>query len=275
MMDDTAAHPDPPGPLSPAAVREFHELGFVRLPGLFAAQEVAAMGRAFDRLERAARGLRGTGSWHGSWFVLGEAAANGTPRIERVVWAGAAEPRLERCGADRRLLAVAAQLLGSGEMDQLINQAHFKLPGDGVEFPWHQDSRHRRYGTPEWRDVNGRGSYVQTVVALDRVTERNGPLELVPGSCLRGHLDDGPQGEALGAVLAEELGTVTATMEPGDVLAFGPYTYHRSTPNGSDRPRRVLINGYAYPGANTRIYPGEGAGCRRRLVDGDRVARSA
>ena len=24
--------------------------------------------------------------------------------------------------------------------------------------------------------------------------------------------------------------------------------------------RRVLINGYAYPGANGRIYPGEGAG---------------
>ena len=51
-----------------------------------------------------------------------------------------------------------------------------------------------------------------------------------------------------------------ATMRAGSVLLFGPYSVHGSQPNTSPRPRRTFINGFAYPGANARIYPGEGAG---------------
>jgi hypothetical protein len=53
---------------------------------------------------------------------------------------------------------------------------------------------------------------------------------------------------------------VTITGKSGSVLLFGPYAVHGSTANTSSQPRRVLINGYAYPGANGRVYPGEGSG---------------
>jgi hypothetical protein len=53
----------------------------------------------------------------------------------------------------------------------------------------------------------------------------------------------------------------------GDVLFFGPYAVHGSTPNQSRSPRRVLINGYAAPGANGRFYPGKGA-CRTLTLAG-------
>ena len=49
---------------------------------------------------------------------------------------------------------------------------------------------------------------------------------------------------------------------PGDTIFFGPYTAHASVENTSDKYRRVLINGYASPGANRRVYPGDGAGRR-------------
>jgi ectoine hydroxylase-related dioxygenase (phytanoyl-CoA dioxygenase family) len=52
-------------------------------------------------------------------------------------------------------------------------------------------------------------------------------------------------------------------------LFFGPYTAHASFENTSDRYRRVLINGYASPGANHRTYPGDGAG-RRLTAPGSR-----
>jgi ectoine hydroxylase-related dioxygenase (phytanoyl-CoA dioxygenase family) len=149
-------------------------------------------------------------------------------------------------------------------MNQLINQAHFKLPGDGVDFPWHQDSTHRRYGRGEWVDANGRGSYVQTVIAVDDITPDNGPLEFIPGSCRLGHVEP-PAGQEgrLPEHLVDPASAVAATMPAGSVLLFGPYTFHRSRPNESTTPRRVFINGFAYPGANSRVYPGEGAG---RLV---------
>jgi ectoine hydroxylase-related dioxygenase (phytanoyl-CoA dioxygenase family) len=246
--------------LDPEQVREFFEVGYVLVPGLFGEDELASIRLAFDRLEQAARRLGTSGGWHGSQFVLSPSVDGGGVRIERVVWCAAAEPELSRFGRDGRLLAMAAQLLGSREMNQLINQAHFKLPGDGVEFPWHQDSIHRRYGGAEWTDVNGRGSYVQTVLAVDDVTLENGPLEFLPGSCRLGHVGL-PEGRLPPGV--DPRAARAATMAAGGVLLFGPYTFHRSLPNTSDRPRRVFINGFAYPGANLRVYPGRGAG---RLV---------
>ena len=67
-------------------------------------------------------------------------------------------------------------------MDHLLNQAHFKRPRDGVTFGWHQDIQHRDKGNGTWTDVNGRGSFVQTVIALDEMTPDSGPLKFMPGS---------------------------------------------------------------------------------------------
>jgi ectoine hydroxylase-related dioxygenase (phytanoyl-CoA dioxygenase family) len=187
-----------------------------------------------------------------------------------VVWCGGAEPVLGEFGRDPRLTAVAARLLGSSKIVQLINQAHFKLPGDGVAFPWHQDSRHRRYGENAWADVNGRGSFVQTVTAIDEAAPDNGPLEWIPGSCRLGHVDAKERGERIAHELIRKTPQRQALMQPGDVALFGPYTFHRSRPNLSAAPRRVLINGYAFPGANSRDYPGCGQG---RAIRVTRMAR--
>jgi ectoine hydroxylase-related dioxygenase (phytanoyl-CoA dioxygenase family) len=252
--------------LSLKQVQDFFEDGFVVVPNVFSAREVAQMQGAFDRLERMAQKLTEPEMVRGSQFVVerieGEAAR---VRIHRIVWCGAAEPVLSNFGRDSRVVHIAAQLLGSSSMSQLINQAHFKLPGDGVAFPWHQDSTHRRYGKEEWRDVNGRGSYVQTATALDDVTADSGPIEFIRGSARLGHvgLIDGALPPAVDAAQA-----VAPTPRAGDVIFFGPYTIHRSLPNRSAHPRRTFINGFAYPGANSRVYPGDGAG-RLIGVEGD------
>jgi ectoine hydroxylase-related dioxygenase (phytanoyl-CoA dioxygenase family) len=255
--------------LAPAARRRFFDEGLILLRGVFDADEVARMRRAFERLETRAARLEETAEVEGSSFVL-ERSANRPVRIHRVVWCAAAEPALGRFGEDPRLTGVAARLLGSPKIVQLINQAHFKLPGDGVAFPWHQDSRHRRYGEDTWTDVNGRGSFVQTVTAIDPVVPENGPLEWIPKSCRLGHVDAQGRGERIARELIRETPGRMALMQPGDVAFFGPYTFHRSRPNLSAGPRRVLINGYAYPGANSRVYPGCGRGRELRPI---RMAR--
>jgi ectoine hydroxylase-related dioxygenase (phytanoyl-CoA dioxygenase family) len=241
--------------LRPDQVSAFFDTGFTVQPDVFAAAEVAQMREAFDRLESTARRIGSTAMHNGSQFVVDTTPENRI-KIHRIVWCGAAEPVLSGFGSDPRLLELAAQLLGSRSMNQLINQAHFKLPGDGVAFPWHQDSTHRRYGMAEWTDVNGRGSYVQTITALDDIGEDNGPLLFIPGA--RDHLGLPPDGTL--PPWLDPATAVPATMRAGSVLLFGPYSVHGSQPNTSTRPRRTFINGYAYPGANARIYPGEGAG---------------
>ncbi|HJP32034.1 MAG: phytanoyl-CoA dioxygenase family protein [Candidatus Latescibacteria bacterium] len=249
-------------------VSAFYEQGFVVLRQVFEAADIAEMSAACDRLKEMAQPLSGSVMHEGANFVVDQAQVDGrqVARIRRISWCGGADQTLLDYGADRRLLAMAATLLGSDEMNQLINQVHYKEPGDTVQFPLHQDSTHRGHGTDGWEDVNGRGSYVQTATLIDPMTAENGPLIFVPGSYRQGHLglphslEEWPEHIDLG-------GAVTITGDPGDVVVFGPYTLHGSRPNLSTLSRRVFINGYAYPGASRRQYRGAGAGRLLRLTD--------
>jgi ectoine hydroxylase-related dioxygenase (phytanoyl-CoA dioxygenase family) len=243
--------------------RAFFGPGFVVLRQVFSADEIAELRRAFDRLERHAAMVGETRLDGGAQFVID--SVNGTPgqkrlRIHRIVWACALDPVLDRVGRDERLVHAAARLLRTRDVVQIVSQAHFKIPGDGIEFPWHQDSRHRRFGSTDWRDVNGFGSFVQTVLAIDDVDETNGPLEFLPGSWRLGHVDRAGGAQRVAAELQRAIEPVAIPMHAGDVVLFGPYALHRSLPNTSSRPRRAFLNGYAAPGANFRLYPGRAAG---------------
>lgn len=247
--------------LTAAQIGEFYDQGFIVLRQVFDAADIAAMSAACDRLKAMAQGLEGSVLHEGANFAVDQVEVDGrrVAQIRRISWCGGADPVMLDYGADARLLSIAADLLDSDEMNQLINQVHYKEPGDTVQFPLHQDSHHRGYGTDGWEDVDGRGSYVQTATLIDPMTQQNGPLLFVPGSNRQGHLgltvskDDWPEEVDLSDA-------VTITGEPGDVAVFGPYTLHGSRPNTSTVSRRVFINGYAYPGANRRQYRGDGAG---------------
>ena len=254
--------------LSLDEVHDFFEIGWIVRRALFRVDEVARMKACFDALEHIASGLTQTGLHGGSHFVLGY--KNGRQVIQRVVWAGGYQRYLLEVGSDPRLTVPSAQLLRGNAMDHLLCQAHFKRPGDGVRFDWHQDIQHRDKGNGTWVDVNGLGSYVQTIVVLDEMTPDSGPLRFMPGSSKWGRVDfghhDSPDGEQSTKKRAQfrEEDAVMLVAQPGDALFFGPYTAHASFENTSDRYRRILINGYASPGANRRVYPGDGAG--RRLT---------
>lgn len=236
--------------LDPTQVEAFFERGWFICRHLFTEEEVEALQRSFERLR--ARAPDADGDVGGARFVISNGA------IQRVVWCGALEPPLLSAGRDPRIVRRVAELLGTDSLVHLINQAHFKLPGDGVAFEWHQDSERRRYGTEFWDDVNGKGSYVQTVIAVDDCRTDNGPIRLIPGN--PGHLGLSERSEAERRAVVDEARAENAIMSAGSVLFFGPYTIHGSRPNASAHPRRVLINGFAAPGANRRIYPGCGLG---------------
>jgi hypothetical protein len=242
-------------------VDDYFELGWIIRRALFRSDEVARMRACFDALEQIASGLTETTLHQGSYFVLGRRLERQV--IQRVVWAGGCQRYLLDVGSDARLTVPCAQLLHGDEMDHLLCQAHFKRPGDGVQFGWHQDIQHRDKGNGTWTDINGRGSFVQTLIVLDDMTPDSGPLKFLPGSSKWGRIDF----ESNDRVALRERDAVTILAQPGDTLFFGPYTAHASFENTSDRYRRVLINGYASPGANRREYPGDGAGRRLQVPE--------
>lgn len=250
-------------PASAQALDDFYQKGYFVLKGLFQPEEIKVFSEAFDRLEELARQFHQTTVFNGSQFVV-----DGR-RIDRIVWMGGAEPVLLTAGEDPRILAVVAQILKAREFHQLICQGHYKLPGDTVQFDWHQDCQHRGIGTEAWNDIDGRGSYVQTLMAIDPVREDNGPVIFVPTDTRVGYL--GLDKVADPSSLVDLSQGVPVLMEPGDVAFFSPYSVHGSLQNNSRDKRRVFINGFALVGANSRQYPGEGSGRRVSLPENLRI----
>ncbi len=241
-----------PIPLTSKQIEDFYTIGFIVVRGLFEKSEIEKIKQSFDRLQHIAQKLKTTQDYNGSHFVV-----EGN-RIDRIVWMGGAEPDLLRIGEDARILLPVSQILEVDKMEQLICQGHYKLPGDEVKFEWHQDCQHRGAGTQDWIDLDGRGSYVQTLMAIDEVTEENGPVSFIPNTVHMGHIE--LEKHPNPAELIDINKAVPILMQPGDVAFFSPYSVHGSEPNRSNGPRRVFINGFAYPGANRKVYPGKGAG---------------
>jgi ectoine hydroxylase-related dioxygenase (phytanoyl-CoA dioxygenase family) len=233
-------------------IKEFYTKGFIVLRGLFTQPEVEEIKKSFDRLQNIAMTLGTTQEHMGAQFVVEG------KRIDRIVWMGGAEPSLLKIGEDPRILLPVSQILETKTVEQLICQGHYKLPGDKVMFDWHQDGQHRGAGSQDWVDVDGRGSYCQTLMAIDEVTPENGPVCFVPDSVKLGYLGLEKQKDPLS--LFDVNSAIPLLMQPGDVAFFHPYAIHGSQPNNSNGPRRVFINGFAYPGANKKQYPGKGAG---------------
>lgn len=234
-------------------IQEFYTEGFTVIDSVFTQEEIAHAKGCFERLWKVAQGLNSQDTnINESEFVFEKGGLN------RIVWCGGVEQDLLNLSVDQRILIPVSQLLNTSTFDQLLNQAHFKMPGEYIEFKWHQDSEHRRYGTHMWNDVDKRGSYVQTLLAIDEMTLENGPVVIIPKSNQLGHLDLKNDSSYLDNV--QQYHKVKLTLKPGDMALFGPYTVHSSSANLSNSPRRVLINGYSYPGANGRVYPGAGLG---------------
>jgi ectoine hydroxylase-related dioxygenase (phytanoyl-CoA dioxygenase family) len=242
-------------------IQEFHHHGFIHVKNVFSLDEVEEIKKELEHLYDKARHLKETTIINNTQYVIGNDA------IQRVVWCAGERPGLLKYAHDPRITKIVSQILKSKIADQLICQAHYKMPQDEVAFDWHQDSQHRCFGTDLWKNTNHLGSYVQTLMAIDEMDIDNGPMQMVPLTGMMGnlHLEKLKDHQTSFEKLYDINKTLTVTMTPGSVLFFGPYSIHGSPPNNSDRPRRVFINGYAYPDCNERLYPGSGKGLRINL----------
>ena len=197
----------------------------------------------------------------GTQFVVAK-NKKGEPIVKRVVWACKIKENLLKYGRSSKILTPVSQILGSQSANHLISQLHFKIPGDGVTFPWHTDLQNRMSYDKNWIDVNGQGSYIVAITAIDKITLENAPLYIIPKSHL---LEDlvfkrFSDTESLPHALNAKESSIPLLMERGDTVFMHPKLIHGSWDNNSQSERKVFINGFSYPGANHTQYPGEGSG---------------
>jgi len=239
--------------MSPGYVSQFHSDGYAVIPGVFDADEVAALAAACDRIHADAM-ARGRSWRHKNIFYrLADDAALG--RIVRYTqWVAWIDETLERTRRDKRLLEILEPLIGR-DIKQIINQLHWKPPGAAMtDFAFHQDSRSRQPRSA-YRDLAV--SYVQTGIAIDPHESSNGAMVLCPRSHLLGELPYDPDRHSMDANLDPDdlrhLGVnpddaVTVDMAAGDLALWHVHMVHGSGPNRAHIDRRFYINGYVIAG---------------------------
>lgn len=131
-----------------------------------------------------------------------------------------------------RLAGAVSDLFGEPAV-LFKDKINFKFPGGGGFTP-HQDVQ------AGW-DVYG-SIHITAMVSIDACTLENGCLEMVRGRHRSGLIGQSwaPLDEAAMTGMTFE----PVVTKPGDAVFFDSFAPHRSEPNNSDQPRRVLYVTY-------------------------------
>lgn len=156
-------------------------------------------------------------------------------------------------------LKLLESLIGR-DIKQIAQQLHWKPPGANLTgYRFHQDIRFRNQA--DFDEIID--STVTTGLAVDRATEENGCLQVVPGSHKLGYLglSDEGHGQLMKGVTAEsELVAVgidpstivSLELEPGDLAMWNLLTVHGSAPNKSAHDRAFALSSYVRAGSTAR-----------------------
>ena len=128
------------------------------------------------------------------------------------------------------------------------DQAVYKKPAPGREFPWHQDNGYT-YIEPQ--------RYLTCWVALNDATIANGCPWVMPGLHRGGTLEHWTTDLGY-ACLDQSEGGVPAPVRKGGIVVFSSLTPHRTGPNETNGVRKAYIVQFAPDGAVCLRKRGEG-----------------
>ena len=158
------------------------------------------------------------------------------PRLTRIKLPHKQDPFYWDLLRNSRLTEVLNDLLGP---DTFLNTSKLntKAPGGGAAVEWHQDWAFYPHTTD---------SLLAFGLMLEDVTEKNGPLMVIPGTHRGPVLSHHANGVFCGAIdpddpLFERDKAVTLTGKAGDMTVHHVRLLHGSAPNVSDRARKILF----------------------------------
>ncbi len=214
-------------------VEQFDELGYVLVPELFSAGEVAAALTELDAIEAEVDAFLQTQP-DGRFSIAETGALTVAPH-------GVARSEVLRdLSRHPRILELCAELIGP-DVRLYWDQAVYKKPEKPRRVPWHQDNGYV-YVEPQ--------AYLTVWVALTDATLENGCPTLAPGRHLLGtlaHWYVDPLGHEC---LTDVPDAIAVEVPAGGAVVFSSLTPHLTGPNTSDAVRKAWILQYAPDGAD-------------------------
>ncbi len=138
----------------------------------------------------------------------------------------------QRLVGNTRMSGAVERLLGERSV-LFKDKINFKLPG-GDGYQPHQD---QQAGWSTYAPL-----FITALVTIDEQTIENGCLEMAAGHHRRGMV--GSEWAPLNDREIADMKFIPYPSKPGDVMYFDSYAPHRSRPNRTGKPRRVLYITY-------------------------------
>jgi len=223
-----ARHVARPRRLSAAQLAAFDARGFIKLEGVFTAEEIAAVTRAIDPLEAAAEAkLRAAGG------KVSISEADAITFAAHIVRQSAV---LRDFAAHPAVADICHDLVGD-DVRLYWDQSVYKKWQKPQEFPWHQDNGYT-FIEPQ--------QYLTLWLPLVDVDEENGCPWIAPGMHRLGTLEHWATPIGL-KCLEDAANAVPVPARAGDAIVFSSLTPHRTGPNlKAGTVRKAYILQYAH-----------------------------
>ena len=222
--------------LSPEQVSEYKKNGFLAVEGVFSPAEVEALRKTTDEFVDKSRAF----TEHTDIFDLDLKAGHSaeTPKLRRIKDPHAQHPVYDAALRKPQLLDIIESLIGT-DIRMHHTKLNMKAPGGGQQVEWHTDWGFYPHTNDDILEVG---------VAFDDMEIENGCLMVIPGSHLGPAYDHHENGVFIGAVPESDFKmeeAVPITLKAGGISLHHVRALHGSAPNISNRPRRLLLMGYA------------------------------
>ena len=221
--------------LSDSQLTAYRKNGFIVLPDVFSASEIAELRAVTEEFVRNAARL----SANDEIYDLEDSHSPAEPRVRRIKTPHLFHPAYSRASRHPGIVAILKDLWGTVRFD--TGKLNMKSAGFGAPVEWHQDWAFYPHTNDDLAAVG---------IMLDDVDEDNGPMLVVPGSH-RGPVYDhhGPNQRFCGAIDPEACGVDVSCALPclgkaGSVTVHHVRAVHGSATNRSGRERRFLLYQY-------------------------------
>jgi ectoine hydroxylase-related dioxygenase (phytanoyl-CoA dioxygenase family) len=218
--------------LSPADIERYNRDGFIVVPNVFSAAEVAAMQRATDEIIGKASSVTD----HNDVYDLEPGHTPQMPRVRRIKTPDKWHPAFSAAVRHPNVIACLKSLWGPNIRFDL-SKLNMKSAGYGSPVEWHQDWAFYPHTNDDLAAVG---------VMIDDVDMDNGPMLVVPGSHKGPVYDHHAQGRFCGAIdpVTSKLDVSTAKPvigKAGSISVHHVRAIHGSAPNNSNRGRRFFL----------------------------------
>jgi ectoine hydroxylase-related dioxygenase (phytanoyl-CoA dioxygenase family) len=226
----------------------YREHGYLRIPAMFDADEIAEMSDELDWMIQtwAIRDKGWTGPWRQKYMDANTEQKSQLIALHDLQYYSAA---WSRAVLKPKLCGAMADLLRESTVEPVVelhhSTLHVKPPETGHPFPMHQDWAFYKHADDR---------YVDVLVHLDDTRHENGEIRFLAGSHKTGpmnHVTVDENGKGCTPHLPPEKfsldDTVAVPARRGDVVCFNIFTVHGSHINTTDRMRRLVRLGYRSP----------------------------